>query len=202
MSLLEEVYPDAECSLDADEPWKLLFSAILAAQCTDARVNVVVVELYRAFPTLSDIAAAPVAELERLVYSTGFYSVKARNIKACAQILITQYGGGLPDTMDGLLALPGVGRKIANLILGDVFGQPAIVADTHCIRLANRFGLCETTDPLKVERALLPLIPPERSNGFCHRCVDHGRAVCTARGPRCGECGLAGVCAKAGVKQA
>jgi endonuclease-3 len=195
---LKTEYPDSDCTLDYDEAWKLLVSVRLAAQCTDARVNVVVQDLYAKFPTVEALAAADVNEIEAIVHPCGLGNSKARDISACMKILWEEYGGNVPDDFDKLLALPGVGRKSANLIMGDVFGKPAIVTDTHCIRLSNRIGLVDQIkDPRKVEMALWKLIPPEESNSFCHRLVDHGRAVCTARtSPYCDRCVLNDICKK------
>lgn len=177
---LKKEYPDTGCSLDYDDAWKLLVSVRLAAQCTDARVNVVVQDLYREFPDVDALADADVEEIERIVKPCGLGHSKARDISACMKMLKEKYQGKVPEDFDALLELPGVGRKSANLVMGDVFGQPAIVTDTHCIRLANRIGLVDgIREPKKVEMALWKLIPPEESNDFCHRLVDHGRAVCT-----------------------
>lgn len=179
---LKKEYPDTGCSLDYDDAWKLLVSVRLAAQCTDARVNVVVQDLYREFPDVDALADADVEEIERIVKPCGLGHSKARDISACMKMLKEKYQGKVPEDFDALLELPGVGRKSANLVMGDVFGQPAIVTDTHCIRLVNRIGLVDgIREPKKVEMALWKLIPPEESNDFCHRLVDHGRAVCTAR---------------------
>ncbi len=199
---LKKEYPDTGCSLDYDDAWKLLVSVRLAAQCTDARVNVVVRDLYREFPDVKALAEAPVEEIERIVHPCGLGKSKARDISACMKMLRDEYGGHVPDTMEALLSLPGVGRKSANLILGDVFGKPAIVTDTHCIRLSNRIGLVkDLKDPAKVEAALWKIIPPEEGNDLCHRMVDHGRTVCTARtAPYCDRCCLADICGKCGVK--
>ncbi len=198
---LKEEYPDADCTLDYDEAWKLLVSVRLAAQCTDARVNVVVEKLYEKYPDQNALADAPVEEIEAIVRPCGLGHTKARDISACMKILRDEYGGKVPEDFDALLKLPGVGRKSANLIMGDVFGKPAIVTDTHCIRLANRIGLVEgTKDPKKVETALRALVPPEESNAFCHRLVWHGREVCSARTrPACERCCLEDVCEKRGV---
>lgn len=195
---LKDEYPYSDCTLDYDEAWKLLVSVRLAAQCTDARVNVVVVELYKKFPTVEALANAEVNEIEEIVRPCGLGKSKARDIKACMQMLINDYDGKVPDNMKDLLKLPGVGRKSANLVMGDVYGQPAIVTDTHCIRLSNRIGLVkDLKDPKKVEMELWKIIPPEESNNFCHRLVDHGRAVCTARTtPFCDKCVLNDICAK------
>ena len=196
IELLKEEYPDADCTLDYDEAWKLLVSVRLAAQCTDARVNVVVRDLYERFPDVNALAAAEPEEIEEIVRPCGLGKSKARDISACMRILRDQYDGRVPETFKELLSLPGVGRKSANLIMGDVFGQPAIVTDTHCIRLANRIGLVDgIKDPKKVEMALRKIVPPEEGNALCHRFVEHGRAVCTARThPFCDKCCLAEVC--------
>ena len=198
---LKKEYPDTGCSLDYDDAWKLLVSVRLAAQCTDARVNVVVQDLYREFPDVDALADADVEEIERIVKPCGLGHSKARDISACMKMLKEKYQGKVPEDFDALLELPGVGRKSANLVMGDVFGQPAIVTDTHCIRLANRIGLVDgIREPKKVEMALWKLIPPEESNDFCHRLVDHGRAVCTARtAPYCERCCLNDICKKAGI---
>lgn len=195
---LKTEYPIAECSLDYDEAWKLLVSVRLAAQCTDERVNVVVEGLYEKYPTVDALAEAAEEEVEAIVRPCGLGKSKARDICACMRMLRDQYEGRVPDTMESLLALPGVGRKSANLILGDVYGKPAIVTDTHCIRLTNRMGLVEgIKDPKKVEMALWEIIPPEEGNDFCHRLVLHGRAVCTARTkPYCEKCCLSDICKK------
>lgn len=198
---LKKEYPYTGCSLDYDDAWKLLVSVRLAAQCTDARVNVVVQDLYREFPDVDALADADVEEIERIVKPCGLGHSKARDISACMKMLKEKYQGKVPEDFDALLELPGVGRKSANLVMGDVFGQPAIVTDTHCIRLANRIGLVDgIKEPKKVEMALWKLIPPEESNDFCHRLVDHGRAVCTARtAPYCDRCCLNDICKKAGI---
>lgn len=200
---LKKEYPDTGCSLDYDDAWKLLVSVRLAAQCTDARVNVVVQDLYREFPDVDALALADadVEEIERIVKPCGLGHSKARDISACMKMLKEKYQGKVPEDFDALLELPGVGRKSANLVMGDVFGQPAIVTDTHCIRLVNRIGLVDgIKEPKKVEMALWKLIPPEESNDFCHRLVDHGRAVCTARtAPYCDRCCLNDICKKAGI---
>ena len=195
---LKEAYPDADCTLDYDEAWKLLVSVRLAAQCTDARVNIVVQDLYAAYPTMEALADAPVESIEKIVHPCGLGNSKARDISACMKMLRDTFGGRVPDTMEELLRLPGVGRKSANLVLGDVFGKPAIVTDTHCIRLSNRIGLVDgITDPARVEKALRAIVPPEEGNSLCHRFVEHGRAVCTARTtPDCSSCCLKDVCEK------
>lgn len=193
---LKEEYPYTQCSLDYDQAWKLLVSVRLAAQCTDARVNVVVQDLYRRFPDVEALAEAPVEEIEEIVRPCGLGRSKAKDISGCMRIIHEQYDGKVPDNMDELLKLPGVGRKSANLIMGDVYGKPAIVTDTHCIRLVNRMGLVDNIkEPKKVEMELWKIIPPEESNDFCHRLVDHGRAVCTARTkPYCDKCCVREVC--------
>ncbi len=195
---LKAAYPQTECTLDYDEAWKLLVSVRLAAQCTDARVNVVTQELFARYPSVKALAEADVRDIEAIVHPCGLGNSKARDISACMRVLLTRYDGHVPQDFDALLALPGVGRKSANLIMGDVFGKPAIVTDTHCIRLCNRIGLVDgVKEPAKVEKALWQLIPPEEGNDFCHRLVEHGRAVCTARTrPRCEACCLADICEK------
>ena len=199
---LKKEYPDAGCTLDYDQAWKLLVSVRLAAQCTDARVNVVVEKLYEKFPDVKALAEASVEEIEEIVKPCGLGHSKARDISACMKILWEQYGGKVPDSFEELLKLPGVGRKSANLIMGDVFGKPAIVTDTHCIRLVNRMGLVDNIkEPKKVEVALWKLVPPEEGSDFCHRLVYHGRDACTARTkPHCARCCLSDICAKNGVE--
>lgn len=198
---LKAEYPDADCTLDYDQAWKLLVSVRLAAQCTDARVNVVVEDLYAKFPTMEALAEAEVDEIEEIVRPCGLGKSKARDISACMKMLKNEYNGRVPEDFDALLKLPGVGRKSANLIMGDVFGKPAIVTDTHCIRLTNRIGLVDgIKEPKKVEMALWKIIPPEEGSDFCHRLVYHGRDVCTARTtPHCEKCCLENICAKKGV---
>ena len=195
---LKKEYPDAGCTLDYNEAWKLLVSVRLAAQCTDARVNVVVEKLYEKFPDVNALAEAPVEEIEEIVKPCGLGHSKARDISACMKILRDEYDGNVPDDFDKLLKLPGVGRKSANLIMGDVFGQPAIVTDTHCIRLTNRMGLVDRIkEPAKVEKELWKIIPPEEGSDFCHRLVFHGREVCTARTkPYCDRCCICRIFAK------
>ena len=199
---LKEEYPDADCTLDYDDAWKLLVSVRLAAQCTDARVNVVVQDLYAKYPSVAALAAADVNDIEAIVRPCGLGRSKARDISACMKILDEQYGGKIPEDFDALLKLPGVGRKSANLIMGDVFGKPAIVTDTHCIRLTNRIGLVDNMkEPKKVEMALWKIIPPEEGSDFCHRLVYHGRDVCTARThPYCDRCCLNDICKKNGIE--
>lgn len=199
---LERLYPEGICSLDYKKDYELLFSVRLAAQCTDERVNKITPALYERFPTLEALANADVAEVEQYVHSTGFFRAKARDIVLASQMLLEEYGGKVPDNMDDLLRLPGVGRKTANLILGDIYNTPGVVvADTHCIRITGLLGLTDgTKDPAKVEQQLRVILPPEKSNDFCHRMVLHGRAVCIARRPRCGECTLRPWCSYAAGK--
>ena len=199
---LRDEYPDADCTLDYNEAWKLLISVRLAAQCTDARVNVVVQDLYEKYPDINAVAEAPVDKIEEIVRPCGLGKSKARDISACMKILRDEYGGRVPDDFNALLNLPGVGRKSANLIMGDVFGKPAIVTDTHCIRLVNRIGIVDgIKDPKKVEMELWKLVPPKEGSSFCHRLVYHGREVCTARTkPYCDRCCLTEICEKNGVK--
>ena len=199
---LKKEYPLAQCTLDYDQAWKLLVSVRLAAQCTDARVNVVVEDLYAKYPDVAALAEAPVEEIEKIVRPCGLGKSKARDISACMKILRDQYQGKVPDDFNALLKLPGVGRKSANLIIGDVFGKPAIVTDTNCIRLVNRIGLVDgIREPKKVEMALWKIIPPEEGSDFCHRLVYHGRDVCTARtSPFCEKCCLKDICQKNGVE--
>ncbi len=193
--LLEQDYPEAYCSLSYLKDYELLFSARLSAQCTDERVNKVTPAFYKTYPTLDAIAEADIPVVEEYIRSCGFYHTKARDIVGAAQMILKDFGGHVPDTMENLLKLPGVGRKTANLILGDVFNKPAVVVDTHCIRLTNRIGLVDTKDPVKIEKALVELLPPEKSSDFCHRLVLHGRAVCPARKPKCDLCSIREYCA-------
>ena len=191
---LEKIYPDIDCTLNYSKPYELMFAARLAAQCTDARVNVVTKTLFVKYPTLEAFAEADLAELENDVRPCGFYRTKAASLKAMANQLITNFGGEVPSTMEELLTLSGIGRKTANLMLGDVFGKPAIVTDTHCIRITGRLGLTSNTEPAKVEKDLLKLIPLEISSHFCHQTVQFGREICRARSPKCGECPLSYFC--------
>ncbi len=193
---LKTEYPDALCSLTASNPLELLIATRLSAQCTDARVNLVTPALFEKYPTLDDYCNADVQDIEALIHSCGFYHGKARDIIAMAQKIKSDFGGKVPDTIEDLTSLQGVGRKTANLIMGDVYKQPAVVADTHLIRLSNRIGLVATKDPYKVEVALKKLLPPQESNDFCHRAVLHGRAVCTARKAYCEKCRLQEFCKK------
>lgn len=192
---LKKEYPDASCTLDYAHAWQLLVSVRLAAQCTDARVNVVVEDLFAKYPSPAALAAAEPEDIEAIVKPCGLGHSKARDISACMRVLCAKYGGNVPDSFEELLALPGVGRKSANLIMGDVFGKPAIVTDTHCIRLCNKIGLVDgIKDPPKVEAALWKIIPPEEGSDLCHRFVMHGRAVCNARRPDCERCCLNDIC--------
>lgn len=194
---LKEAYPDGICSLEYRKDYELLFATRLSAQCTDARVNLVTPELFSTYPTLEALAAADIADVERIIHSTGFFRAKAKDIVLAAQMLLSDYGGKVPGTMDELLKLPGVGRKTANLVLGDIHKAPgAVVADTHCIRISGRLGLTDgSKDPAKVETQLRKVLPPEESNDFCHRLVLFGRETCTARSPKCEACPLQEWCA-------
>jgi endonuclease-3 len=193
---LKALYPDAQCSLDYEKDYELLFSTRLAAQCTDARVNLITPVLFARYPTLEALAEADEAEVSGIIHSCGFFRTKARDIVLASQMLLHDYDGRVPDEMEELLRLPGVGRKTANLILGDIYGKPAVVADTHCIRIAGRLGLTNgTKDPYKTELQLKDALPPEEQNDFCHRLVLHGRSVCLARRPRCEICPIAADCA-------
>ena len=195
IAALKERYPDAACSLDYGKDYELLFSVRLAAQCTDARVNLVTPSLFARYPTLEAFAAADVDEVGQYIHSCGFWRAKARDIVGAAQQLLARFGGRVPDNMEDLLTLPGVGRKTANLVLGDIYGQEGYVCDTHCIRITGRLGITDgSKDPLKVEQQLRRVIPPEESNNFCHRMVLHGRALCMARNPLCSECPLQSLC--------
>lgn len=189
-SELEKIYPDVKCSLNFSKPYELMFAARLSAQCTDARVNIVTDKLFKKYTSLEEFANADIAELEQDVKQCGFYKMKAKSIKGMAQMLISDYDGMIPNTMEELLKLPGIGRKTANLMMGDVWGKPAIVTDTHCIRITGRLGLTEHKEPPKVEQDLLKLIPPEISSHFCHQIVQFGRDVCRARNPLCEQCTL------------
>lgn len=194
VNALKTEYPDARCALNASNPLELLIATRLSAQCTDARVNLVTPALFAKYPTLEAYCNAEVTDVEALIHSCGFYHGKARDIIAIAQKIRDDFDGRVPDTIEKLTSLQGVGRKTANLIMGDVYKQPAVVADTHLIRLSNRLGLVATKDPYKVELALKKLLPPEESNDFCHRAVLHGRAVCTARKAHCADCCMAAFC--------
>ncbi len=192
--ILEEIYPDSACALKYEKPYELLIAVRLSAQCTDARVNIVTKTLFQKYTTLEAFANAELSELEQDIKPCGFYRTKAESIIGMAQRLISVYDSRIPDTMEELLTLPGVGRKTANLILGDVYGKPAIVTDTHFIRITGRLGLTKNKEPFKVEKDLRPLIPPERSSDFCHRIVQFGRDTCSARKPKCTECKMQNIC--------
>ena len=191
---LKKLYPDAICSLEAADPFQLLVATRLSAQCTDARVNLVTPALFAKYPSIEAFAAADVGDIEEIIHSCGFFRQKAKDIVGMAQGVLERFGGRVPDTIEELTTLPGVGRKTANLIVGDVYGKPAVVADTHLIRISGRLGLTDTKDPLRVELALRGLLPPEESNDFCHRAVLHGRALCDARRPHCDACPLNSFC--------
>ncbi len=194
---LKEMYPNAECALNyEDDPWKLLIMGRLSAQCTDSRVNIVCEELFKRYPTADSLAKAELSDVEEIIKPCGLYRMKAANIKDASEMLVTKYGGRLPATMDELLGLPGVGRKIANLLLGDVFGLDAIVCDTHCIRICGRLGMYPESlrDPNKIEKILRELIDLSEGSDFCHRIVIFGREICTARSPMCDECPISSLC--------
>lgn len=192
--ILEQVYPQIACALEYEKPYELLIAVRLSVQCTDVRVNQVTPKLFTVYPTLESFAAADLTDLEEIVHPCGFYHAKAKSIREMAQQLLERHGGVVPDTMEELLQLSGVGRKTANLILGDVYGKPAIVADTHFIRITGRLGLTKSKDPARVEQDLRPLIPPERSSDFCHRIVWFGRDTCRARSPQCQDCPMGEIC--------
>ena len=195
IDILKQRYPDALCALHYGKDYELMIAVRLSAQCTDARVNLVTPALFARFPTLESFAEADPAEVGRYIHSCGFYNGKARDLVACAQQILEKHGGKVPGTMEELTALPGVGRKTANLILGDVYGQPAYVCDTHCIRITGRLGITDgSKDPVQVERQLREVLPPKESNNFCHRMVLFGRDTCTARSPKCEGCPLAADC--------
>ena len=197
IEILKKRYPEAPCALHYSKDYELMIAVRLSAQCTDARVNLVTPALFAAYPTLEAMAAAEISDVENYVHSCGFYKHKAKDIVLACQMLLCEYGGKVPDTMDALLRLPGVGRKTANLLLGDLYGQPgSIVCDTHCIRICGRLGLTHSKDPVKVENQLRLILPPEESSDFCHRIVLFGRDCCTARSPKCGECPLSIWCSE------
>ena len=191
---LKEAYPEAICSLDSKSDFELLVAVRLSAQCTDARVNTVTPALFEKYKTIEDFAEADVTDVEEIVRPCGFFRTKAKDIVAMAKEILERFGGKVPDNIEDLTSLPGVGRKTANLICGDIYGKPAVVADTHLIRISNLLGLADSKDPYKVEMQLKKILPPEESNDFCHRCVLHGRAVCIARRPKCAECCMADFC--------
>ena len=197
VEILRKLYPDAECSLESGgDPWRLLVMARLSAQCTDERVNIVCRDLFREIPDAQAMADAPLAKIEELIRPCGLFRTKAKSLKESAAMLLTIYEGRVPDTMEELLSLPGVGRKIANLLLGDIYKKGGIVADTHCIRICGRLGFYpeELKDPLRVERILTPVIPVSEQSDFCHRIVHFGREICTARSPKCGDCPMREIC--------
>ncbi len=194
VNALKNEYPDAICSLNASNEFELLVATRLSAQCTDARVNIVTPELFAKYKILEDYANATLEDIEAIVRPCGFFRKKAEDIIGMAQMILERFDGKVPDNIEDLTSLPGVGRKTANLICGDVYGKPAVVADTHLIRITNLLGLTDTKDPFKVEMQLKKLLPPEESNDFCHRCVLHGRAVCIARRPQCDKCCMAEFC--------
>lgn len=191
---LEKVYPDAVCSLTYEKPYELLISTRLSAQCTDARVNLVTPVLFSKFPSLESLADAPIEEIEEIIKPCGLFHTKAKDIKMLSRMLIDDFGGELPNTLEDLIKLPGIGRKTANLVMGDIFHQPAVVTDTHCIRICGRLGLTKEKEPFKVEMELKKILPPEKSNDFCHRLVHFGREFCKARGPQCTACPLRDIC--------
>ena len=197
---LKKEYPEAVCSLTAKNEFELLVATRLSAQCTDARVNIVTPALFERYKTLEDYASADVEDVENYIRSCGFFHTKARDIIGMAQQILERFDGRVPDNIEDLTSLPGVGRKTANLICGDVYGKPAVVADTHLIRITNLLGLVKTKDPAKVETELKKILPPEESNDFCHRCVLHGRAVCIARRPKCENCCMADFCSSSQIK--
>ncbi len=194
--LFEKEYPDAECSLDSKNALQLLIATRLSAQCTDARVNIVTPALFKRFPTAEAFANGPLEDIESIIKTCGLYKTKARDLMGIGKMLCDNYGGTVPDTIEELTKLPGVGRKTANLVCGDVYGKPAVVADTHFIRLCNRIGFVKTRDPLKVENEMRKILPPEKSNAFCHRAVIHGRKICSARKANCENCCLKDICEK------
>ncbi len=198
---LKKKYPDSLCSLNAENPLQLIIATRLSAQCTDARVNLVTPALFEKYKTVEDFAAADIDEVAEIVHSCGFFRQKAKDIVGMSQKMIADFGGRVPDNLDDLTSLPGVGRKTANLIMGDVYGKPAVVADTHLIRISNLLGLVATKDPLKVEMQLREILPPEESNDFCHRCVLHGRDTCVSGRPKCGECEMKDFCSFAKSKK-
>lgn len=200
LELMDDVYPEVECSLNYSNPLEMLIATQLSAQCTDARVNIVTKELFKKYKTVYDYANADINELQEIIRSTGFYKNKSKNIIACCKRLIDVYGGEVPDTMEDLTSLAGTGRKTANLVIGDIFGKSAVVVDTHCIRLSNRIGLTKETDPYKIEMTLKKIIPPHRQLKLCHQFVYHGRAICTARSPKCEVCPIKKACKMVGVK--
>ena len=200
VEILKELYPDAICSLTASNPFELLVAVRLSAQCTDARVNIVTPALFDRYKTIEDYAGADVKDIEKYIHSCGFYKSKAESIVGMAQRILSDFDGKVPDTIEELITLPGVGRKTANLIVGDIYGKPAIVVDTHCIRITNRIGLVAEKDPKKIEFALKKIIPAEEGSDFCHRLVLFGRDICSARKTLCDECKMREICKRVGVK--
>lgn len=194
VNALKEKYPDSICSLNAENPLQLIIATRLSAQCTDARVNLVTPALFEKYKTVEDFANADISDIEKLIHSCGFFRAKAKDIVEMCKKMIAEFGGEVPDTLEKLTSLPGVGRKTANLIMGDVYGQPAVVADTHLIRISNLLGLVSTKDPFKVEMQLREILPPEESNDFCHRCVLHGRETCISGRPKCENCEMNSFC--------
>lgn len=201
LELMDKTYPEVKCSLNYSNPVEMLIATQLSAQCTDARVNIVTEKLFKRYRSVEDFANADILELQEYIRSAGFYKNKSKNIIACCKRLVDVYGGKVPDTMEDLLTLPGTGRKTANLVLGDIFGKPAVVVDTHCIRLSNRIGLTKSKDPEKIEFELKKIIPPDRQLKLCHQFVYHGRAVCSARSPKCSECTIRPACKMVGVSK-
>ena len=199
--LLDKAYPDVKCSLNYSTPVEMLLATQLSAQCTDARVNIVTADLFKKYPDVEAFANADYLEMQEDIKSIGFYKNKAKNLIECCKRLIEVYDGKVPDTMEELLTLPGTGRKTANLVLGDVYGKPAVVVDTHCMRLAQRIGLTKETEPAKIEADLKKFVPPDYQLRMCHQFVYHGRAVCTARKPMCDECPINEICMKKGVEK-
>ena len=199
--LLDTAYPVVKCSLEFETPLEMLIATQLSAQCTDARVNIVTKDLFKKYKTARDYKNAELSDIENIISSVGFYKNKAKNMIACCKRIDEVYDGKVPDTMEDLLTLPGTGRKTANLVLGDIFGKPAVVVDTHCIRLTNRIGLVKEEDPTKIEMQLKKLLPPDYSLRFCHQMVYHGRARCTARKPDCENCEINQVCKKVGINK-
>ncbi len=195
IALLEHKYPEAPCALHYTKDYELMIAVRLSAQCTDARVNLITPALFAAYPTLEDMANADISHVEEIIHSCGFFRQKAKDIVVACQMLLTEHGGKVPNSMEALLKLPGVGRKTANLLLGDLYGQPgSVVCDTHCIRICGRLGLSKGKEPEKVEKQLRAILPPEKSSDFCHRIVLFGREVCIARSPKCRECPLSHLC--------
>lgn len=201
LELMDKEYPEVKCSLNYSNPLEMLIATQLSAQCTDARVNIVTEKLFERYKTARDYADADILELQEYIRSAGFYKNKSKNIISCCKRIEEVYGGEVPDTMEDLLTLAGTGRKTANLVLGDIFGKPAVVVDTHCIRLSNRIGLTKNKEPEKIEEDLKKIVPPERQLKLCHQFVYHGRAVCSARSPKCDLCTIRPACKMVGIKK-